>query len=132
MHDYIFNRQGQPITVLEWGILHEDDSYVHIGHDYIGGMELSTVWLGIRHGIDPEPDIFETMTFGGPVDAQIWARYKTQEEAAEGHIVLYHLFCDGRVLIEAAKRIADGRKRHGMVRWARGVRRHYLKSLVVE
>lgn len=98
-----FNRQGQPITMEEWGALRwtddlERNDYSRVGLDTYPALEdlvdpletravvtVSTVWLGINHswgrGI---PIIFETMIFGGDYDGEL-TRYATEAAAAEGH-----------------------------------------------
>lgn len=50
-----------------------------------GGVQISTVFLGINHrrGEGP-PLLFETLVFGGPRDGEI-ERYSTWDEAEAGH-----------------------------------------------
>jgi hypothetical protein len=46
---------------------------------------VSTVFLGLNHGIDAaKPILFETMVFGGKFDSYA-ERYSTWEEAERGH-----------------------------------------------
>lgn len=52
-----------------------------------GEIEISTVFLGINHGYFGEPQWFETMVFGGPLD-QHQDRYATYEEAEAGHALM--------------------------------------------
>ncbi len=48
-------------------------------------VRISTVFLGIDHCFgDGEPQLFETMIFGGKLDQEMW-RYSTWEQAAKGH-----------------------------------------------
>lgn len=83
----MYDRQGNSISVDEWGTLHSDINYKRIGwRDFEGSVSVSTVWLGIDHAMpwDDQPLIFETMVFGGPyADAQM--RYATEQEAIDGH-----------------------------------------------
>ena len=76
--------QGEPITLEQWARLFADER--HIGDDYIDGVHVSTVWMGIDHNWLSEgaPLIFETMIFGGSHDEWRW-RYSTEQEAREGH-----------------------------------------------
>jgi len=48
------------------------------------GIKVSTVFLGINHGFDGEPVLFETMVFGGEHDGDQY-RWRTWEEAEKGH-----------------------------------------------
>ncbi len=46
---------------------------------------ISTVFLGMNHSLgDEEPELFETMIFGGKYDGKQW-RYADWEEAVAGH-----------------------------------------------
>lgn len=48
-------------------------------------LRVSTVFLGINHGmIGEEPILFETMVFGGPLDGEC-RRYTTRDKALAGH-----------------------------------------------
>src|SRR5215469_1848635 len=80
-----YDRQGRPIDdVLTWGRLFETSDRC-VGDTRVGGVRVSTVWLGIDHSWGPGPPlIFETMIFGGP-DDQAQERYATEAEAALGH-----------------------------------------------
>jgi hypothetical protein len=94
-----FDRQGNPISLRQWGELREHgseegytgDSYVRVAQDQVGTAWVSTVWLGINHNwSDGPPIIFETMIFGDYfIDGELvdtdCARYSTEEEAIEGH-----------------------------------------------
>lgn len=53
--------------------------------DEIGGVKISTVFLGLNHrwGEGP-PILFESMIFGGKYD-QDMERYETKEQALAGH-----------------------------------------------
>lgn len=47
------------------------------------GLTVSTVFLSLDHAFKGEPVLFETMVFGGDNDIQ--GRYRTWDEAVEGH-----------------------------------------------
>jgi len=82
------DRQGQPLTLMEWGVLMQDWDYKRIGFTQIGQVNVSTVWLGLDHSMpflgETAPKIFETMIFGG-VDDEYIERYGTEAEAQLGH-----------------------------------------------
>jgi hypothetical protein len=99
-HAMHFDKQGNPISMRQWGELRErgldpdghygPNSYVRIGEDEVGEAKVSTVWLGMDHGWDRgDPDyrpvIFETMIFGTDDDDHPMMRYCTEEEAIRGH-----------------------------------------------
>ena len=48
------------------------------------GVRVSTVEFPERPGSDPDWH-YETMTFGGGVDSQLWAKYGAREDAEAGH-----------------------------------------------
>ena len=81
----VYDRQGRPISYDEWADLRERDLVVE--KTTIGGIDISTVWLGLDHQWDPDgpPHIFETMIFEqGPLDQECW-RYSTEADALAGH-----------------------------------------------
>ncbi len=84
-----FDRQGRPISLMEWCKLFEDREYAIVGcleEDRDGEhLLISTVWLGLNHNWGPgKPLIFETMIFGGPYNE--WQmRWSTEEDALKGH-----------------------------------------------
>src|SRR5262245_17445389 len=108
-----WDRQGNPLDLMEWARLMEDPEYRRIADTTIGDYWISTVWLGIDHGFGMGvPIIFETMIFdarpevrarrelplrvflalGGeeredllPLDGDQW-RYATEEQARRGHV----------------------------------------------
>lgn len=100
MSEY-YDRQGQPITMMEWAELMEekyaarragDNGWTkpeadpsRVGFDQVGDVKVSTVWLGLDHGWGGGPPlIFETMIFGGEHDQECY-RYSTQAEALASH-----------------------------------------------
>jgi len=58
----------------------------HVACDDIGKAGVSTVFLGLDHGMrnNADPLIFETLVFGGPLDGEM-RRYSTWAEAERGH-----------------------------------------------
>jgi hypothetical protein len=57
-----------------------------VAKDFIGDIEISTVFLGIDHSyFQGPPVLYETMIFGGKHD-QYLRRYSNKEQAIEGHI----------------------------------------------
>ncbi len=80
-----FDRQGRPIDVTEMVRLSQDQSYRLVARDWVGQVEVATVWLGFDHSFrSAQPVIFETIVFGGRMD-QYSRRYSTEEEAVAGH-----------------------------------------------
>lgn len=74
----VYDRQGNPITIEQWGELRKGESggpndYKRVAETTVGPLWVSTVWLGLDHGFrwdqDDEPYcplIFETMAFQRP------------------------------------------------------------------
>lgn len=85
-----FDRQGQPIDMMRWQVLHSDLAYMRVAGDTIGPYWVSTVWLGLNHQYgDGPPIIFETMVFLADTqelaDVPFQDRYSTEEQAKRGH-----------------------------------------------
>lgn len=91
-----YDKEGQPISIEEWGRLHSDPEYVRVGSTDVGPYWVSTVWLGLDHNwtMEGPPVIFETMVFSkdqrdDPNDRGLCefdvVRYSTLSEATEGH-----------------------------------------------
>lgn len=73
--------------MMEWGRFFENTAGRRVDETYIGPYHISTVFLGLDHGFgEQEPQIFETMIFGDPLDEPM-ERYRTWEEAMVGHDV---------------------------------------------
>lgn len=88
MKNFILN--GKDIApcddIIEWGTWLQSANR-HVGLDANGEIKVSTIFLGINHGLDDEePELFETMIFGGAYDGEQW-RYATYEQAEKGHVV---------------------------------------------
>lgn len=104
-HSY-YNRQGEPMTLLEYAEIADRDDYKRIAQTEVGGMVLvSTIWLGINHRLSSGPPlIFETMAFvqprdddpphphfGRPLITDLdefipTRRYSSEDEAQLGHL----------------------------------------------
>ena len=84
-----YDRQGNPISMVEWSRKFGDKKYQIIKQEEVGTFFISTVWLGSNHRFGPgEPVIFETMVFargdlGAVEDSN---RYCTEQEAMAGHL----------------------------------------------
>lgn len=94
MMDRYFDKDGSPLTALEWSKKLESIEYKRIAAtDLPNGKLVSTVWLGLNHNfIDGPPLIFETMVFPakGEADKRDWGEldcehYSTLAEAEAGH-----------------------------------------------
>lgn len=84
---YVLDKNGHPIAepdLLTWARWLETADR-HVGHDIIGEVGVSTVFLGLDYGFGSAvPVLFETMIFGGRHNH--WTtRYATREEALAGH-----------------------------------------------
>ena len=69
---------------------------VRVAASYVGEVEISTVFIcynALPPFLREEPDLFETMVFGGIHDNLQW-RYKTREEAVEGHAAILEMIKD--------------------------------------
>lgn len=83
---------GVPVPeadTLSWGRWMEharQEGTHHVGHDVVGDVRISTVFLGVNHSFFGEelPILYETMIFGGPLDGE-QERYPLRVLAAEGH-----------------------------------------------
>lgn len=110
MNEYLrrpmfYRRDGAPYTgsrqesVLAWARDHSLMGNGRVSDDWTPyGEELSTVWLGLDHGLfAARPVIFETAVFSGPRrpsmsswrmavrSGRVLSRYSTEEEALAGH-----------------------------------------------
>lgn len=79
------NRQGDAIDRTTWAHLMEDDSYRVVRQTkFSDGSMVSTVWLGLDHGLGgPVPLFFETMTFPGQ---EFCGRHSTEFKALAAHL----------------------------------------------
>jgi len=69
--------------LMLWAERFETDKRI-VAQDQVGNKWISTVFLGIDHGFDGPPLLFETMVFEDDVAGDMW-RYSTWDEAMEGH-----------------------------------------------
>jgi len=75
----------------------------------IGRVRVSTVWLGLDHGLgwSDEPLIFETMIFGGNHDGY-QERYSTEEEARAGHQRAVELVKESSTAVSLLSKTEEG------------------------
>ena len=88
-----FDRDGRPLSLLEWATLYEDMTYRRVAETTLpDGKWVSTVWLGLDHRFseDGPPLTFETMVFQARdnLDEVDMERYSTKEEAQQGHTAM--------------------------------------------
>jgi hypothetical protein len=82
----IYNKAGLLISLDDFARLHKDMGYRAVGKTSTPNGDVSTVWLGMSHGmVGGSPIIFETMIFGGLYDGE-QERYCTEDEAKAGHL----------------------------------------------
>jgi hypothetical protein len=82
-----YDRAGRRISKGEWLDLNTEE-YKRVGlARYEGGVSVSTVWLGLDHGLSRRPQIFETMIFGPPGYPynEGCMRYASEAAAILGH-----------------------------------------------
>lgn len=97
-----YDKEGNRISMHQWGALHDEEDYIRVGLDEIGPYVVSTVWIGLDHSFTEHgpPIIFETLVFTSSawhdttdrddpdheslseIDGK---RYSTLQEAQEGH-----------------------------------------------
>jgi hypothetical protein len=62
-----YDYEGEPMSLLDWTEAFADMDYRRVALDEIGVFNVSTVWLGLDHGLmrygQHEPIIFETAVF---------------------------------------------------------------------
>jgi hypothetical protein len=65
-----FDRDGRSISQEAWSQLRAlGEDYCRVAYDVLDGdVEVSTVWIGISIRMEPPPQMFETMIFGGAFD----------------------------------------------------------------
>jgi hypothetical protein len=80
-------RDGEPVVtdnLREWGEFYQNNDNRRVAWTEHGGVRVSTVFLGLDHGWNGTPLLFETMVFGGELNEET-DRYSTLEEAQAGH-----------------------------------------------
>jgi len=83
---YVLNEHGDavPCDLMTWARRLESTNRI-VQQDTIGGVFVSTVFLGLDHNFGHGPPLlFETMIFDGFHD-NYQERYSTYDEAIEGH-----------------------------------------------
>lgn len=87
---YILSVSGDPVPepdTMKWALWfqeHSADRQV-ARTELPGEIVVSTVFLGLDHSFSAgEPQLFETMIFGGPLD-KTQDRYATRQAAINGH-----------------------------------------------
>jgi len=82
---------GNPIPVddiEEWALWWGQPGVKKVAEDFVGGVHVSTVFLGMSYGDrEPNPDLWETMVFGGKLHGT-QKRYSSLQAAMEGHGVM--------------------------------------------
>lgn len=94
MDKYILDAKGEPLEVWDteaWAQWFENSESRQVARDTIGGVAISTVFLGLDHSFhnDGPPILWETMIFG-PEDIPeelkgFQMRYRSREQAVKGH-----------------------------------------------
>ena len=82
-----YDKEGKTMSLAEWALRFEDKDYRAIRTtDAQEDCTISTVWLGLPHGMGPNgPLIFETMVFDHEGEEMEVYRYATEEEAIRNH-----------------------------------------------
>lgn len=85
---YILDEDGQPELcddLMRWAAWFEKADRIvmktQIGRHAHSGVEISTVFLGLKYG----DCLYKTMVFGGKLDGE-QERYVTKKDAARGHL----------------------------------------------
>ena len=107
---WILDDQGNPVEVRDlevWAKWFEKTDR-HLGSDKIGGIHVSTVFLGLDHGFSLDekapPVLWETMIFGGEHDGY-QERYSSKEEALAGHTRAVEMVIGSDGFLSELKRI---------------------------
>lgn len=93
--EYILGVDNEPIEtpfMKAWIWREKNPDKVYFGCSYIHNTHISTVFLTLDHGWGVgEPVLFETMIFNHPfLDCSQW-RYRTHDEAVDGHFEICEL-----------------------------------------
>lgn len=95
-----YAKDGSRISQSEFANLRDNhfETYARIGLTAIPGAgSVSTVWLGSDYGYSPAgvaPLQFESMVADEVGDETELVRYRTEQEAREGHLRLVQIFKD--------------------------------------
>jgi hypothetical protein len=84
-HYILVGREPLRVAFFEWlnAACERGAMTVKLWSTEIGGVSVSTIFLGVDHGFRT-PILFETMIFGGPLDCERHS-YATYDEAEAGH-----------------------------------------------
>jgi hypothetical protein len=90
---YTVDDQGEPVPcedLLTWARWLEDDNHRIVAQEIVAGFKVSTVFLGVDHGLHGHgpPILWETMIFGPDHKTAFdgyQERYTSRREALEGH-----------------------------------------------
>src|SRR5689334_16109561 len=80
--------EPRPATFPEWAEWYTSNAGVAgrtLARDWVGGTEISTVFLGRAAGLEEPPLLFETMTFSRTGQPGLQWRYATWDDALAGH-----------------------------------------------
>ena len=81
----LIGRKPVQVSLLHWGIWFENARNRIVKKTALpGGVEVSTVFLGLNHGYGGRLLLFETMIFAGDAGGYC-DRYATYDEALAGH-----------------------------------------------
>lgn len=84
-HYILEGREPKPVDLMTWATWFRDHTKRRVAFDTVGGIDVSTVFLGLDHNFGGgRPLLFETMTFGEGFE-QEQQRYETWDEAVAGH-----------------------------------------------
>lgn len=87
-HYVLDGHEPKPVDLMTWARWFEKHENRRVAKWEEGGIEVSTVFIGIDHSFgDGPPLLFETMVFGGPL-ADEQERYSTWAEAESGHAAM--------------------------------------------
>ena len=84
MKTYILDDDGNPVeetNFIKWGDWFETSDRI-LEHECAAGMIVSTVFLGVEH---PGGTLFETAVFDSDWVMSEQRRYRTREQAIDGH-----------------------------------------------
>lgn len=93
MRGLYYSPQGEPMEMMEWAELFESrfedmapESWWRKQSVLDDQLNVSTVWIGIDQsfGLAAEPQLWETMIFGGEHDDCCW-RYPSRVAALDDH-----------------------------------------------
>lgn len=111
---WILNEKKKMIkaSLEEWGRWFELDERI-VAQEYIGEYFISTVFLGIDHGLnfseEARPVVFESLVFGSEREALEQARCCTWDEAVAMHSRFVAMYTDKvREAKEAAAALLEG------------------------